>query len=85
VGGVAIEGLWPFAIQTDANVNDRAIGSRLGTVASRSILAVFLVIDTSKAAGYTMRALYRANLETPVDLEKSNIENAMMREFSEKH
>jgi hypothetical protein len=32
-----------------------------------------------------LRALYRANLETPVNLEKSNIENAMMREFGEKH
>jgi hypothetical protein len=32
-----------------------------------------------------LRALYRANLETPVDLEESNIENAMMRDFSEKH
>jgi hypothetical protein len=32
-----------------------------------------------------LRALYRANLETPVYLEESNIENAMMREFSRKH
>jgi len=31
-----------------------------------------------------LRALYHANLETPVNLEESNIENAMMREFSGK-
>jgi hypothetical protein len=31
-----------------------------------------------------LRALYRANLETPVELEESNIENAMMREFGGK-
>jgi hypothetical protein len=32
-----------------------------------------------------LRALYHANLETPVNLEESNIQVAMMREFSEKH
>jgi hypothetical protein len=30
-----------------------------------------------------LRALYGANLESPVELEESNIENAMMREFNQ--
>jgi hypothetical protein len=32
-----------------------------------------------------LRALYRANLETPVNLEESNIQNAMLNEFSSAH
>jgi hypothetical protein len=32
-----------------------------------------------------LRALYSANLETPAELEESNIENAMMREFADRH
>jgi hypothetical protein len=32
-----------------------------------------------------LRALYHANLETPVELEESNIQNAMMREFGAGH
>jgi hypothetical protein len=31
-----------------------------------------------------LRALYAANLETPVEIEASNIENEMMREFSKR-
>jgi hypothetical protein len=31
-----------------------------------------------------LRALYRANLETPIELEQSNIENAMMLDFHKK-
>lgn len=47
VGGVALEALWPRVIPTSVRQNGSA----------RSILAVFLVIDTNKVAGATIGSI----------------------------
>jgi hypothetical protein len=55
LGGVALEGLWPAVIPTSAS-GDR-VGTRLVHGGGRSIGFVFLVIDTSKVAGYTIGSI----------------------------
>jgi hypothetical protein len=55
VGGVTLEGLWPRVIPTSEN--GARVGTRLVNGGARSILAVFLVIDTSKVAGYTIGSI----------------------------
>ena len=47
IGGIALQALWPRVIPTSAYVN----GS------GRSILAVFLAIDTNKVAGYSIGSI----------------------------
>lgn len=47
IGGIELQGLWPRVIPSSAYVNG----------GGRSILTVFLAVDTNKVAGYTIGAI----------------------------
>jgi hypothetical protein len=47
IGGIALQALWPRVIPTSAYVNG----------GDRSILAVFLAVDTNKVAGYSIGSI----------------------------